>query len=151
MESAVGHYEFSSVARSLFAPDGTLLPCNDKYRLMEELENSAINDEKEIDPVEGGQRAVIIDAMALVQQLGSNDTASCEILANINQWLRKYVQSHQSVHVVFDHYDVPVSLKQQTRERRTKIQKQVWVNHTYVQMPHQFEQPLWQAARRRIV
>jgi hypothetical protein len=114
----------TSIARSLFAPVGTLLPCNGKYKLMEELENSAINDEEEIYPVEGGQRAVIIDAMALVQQLGSNDTVSCKILANnINQWLCKYVKSHQSVHMVFDHYDVPVSLKQQTRERRTKNTK----------------------------
>lgn len=122
MESAVGQYEFSSVARSLFAADGTLLPCNDKYRLMEELENSATTDEEQVEPIvdaAGGQRAVIIDAMALVQQLGSNDTASCKILANnINHWLTKYVQTHKSVHMVFDHYDVPISLKQQTRNRR---------------------------------
>jgi len=59
MENAIGQYEFSSVARSLFAADGTLLPCNDKYKLMEELEKSAINDEK-VEPLVGGQRTVMI-------------------------------------------------------------------------------------------
>ena len=30
MENTVGQYKFSSVARSLFTADGTLLPCNNK-------------------------------------------------------------------------------------------------------------------------
>lgn len=124
MEKAVGQYEFSNVARSLFAADGTLLPCNDKHKLMEELENVKVDVAEEIEPVIGEHRAIIIDAMAIVQQLGSKDTTSCTILAdNINQWLEKYVHSHRSVHMVFDHYDVQMSLKQQTRERRMKSTK----------------------------
>lgn len=38
MEKAVGTYVFSSVARSLFAADGMMVPCADKYKLMTELE-----------------------------------------------------------------------------------------------------------------
>ena len=36
----------------------------------------------------------------------------------MNQWLSKNVQTQQAVHMVFDHYDLPISLKQQTSERR---------------------------------
>ena len=87
---------------------------------MEDLENLAVDNE-EMEPYVGEQGAVVIDAMAVVQQLG---TSSCKILAdNINQWLYKYVQSHQSVHMVFDHHDVHMSLKQQTRERRMSSTK----------------------------
>ena len=112
MENTVG------VARSLFTADGTLLPCNE-YKLMEYLENLAVDKDEVMEPYVGEQGAVVVDAMAVVQQLGSSNTSSCKILAdNINQWLYKYVQSHQSVHMVFDHYDVRMPLKQQTRERR---------------------------------
>ena len=85
---------------------------------MEYLENLAVDSDEVREPYVGEQGAVVIDAMAVVQQLGSSDTSSCKILADINQWLYKYVQSHQSVHMVFDHYDVRMPLKQQTRERR---------------------------------
>ena len=91
MENTVGQYEFSSVARSLFTADGTLLPCNE-YKLMEDLENLAVDNNEVMEPYVGEQGAVVIDAMAVVQQLGSSDTSSCKILAdNINQWLYKYV------------------------------------------------------------
>ena len=86
---------------------------------MEDLENLAVDNEEVMELYVCEQGAVVIDAMAVVQQLGSSDPSSCKIIAdNINQWLYKFVQSHQSVHMVFDHHDVHMSLKQQTRERR---------------------------------
>ena len=34
-----GDYEFSVVPRSLFCHDGTLLPCNDKYKVLHFIED----------------------------------------------------------------------------------------------------------------
>ena len=39
LQDLIGHYEFSCVPRSLFASDGSLLPCTDKSKLMALLES----------------------------------------------------------------------------------------------------------------
>ena len=39
LQDLIGHYKFSCVPMSIFAPDGSLLPCTDKSKLMALLES----------------------------------------------------------------------------------------------------------------
>ena len=43
-KQAVGTYEFTLTPRSLFAPDGSVLPCSDKSKLIHALENMVATD-----------------------------------------------------------------------------------------------------------
>ncbi|KAH3861014.1 hypothetical protein DPMN_023940 [Dreissena polymorpha] len=38
-KNAIGNYEFTLTPRALFAPDGSILPCNDQSNLIHSLEN----------------------------------------------------------------------------------------------------------------
>ena len=44
-KNAVGNYEFTLTPRALFAPDGSMLPCTDKSKLIHSLEKLANTDE----------------------------------------------------------------------------------------------------------
>ncbi len=43
--NAVGNYEFTLTPRALFAPDGSMLPCTDKSKLIHNLEKLTNTDE----------------------------------------------------------------------------------------------------------
>src|SRR5258705_3701438 len=43
-KEAIGNYEFTVTPRALFAPDGTILPCQDKSKLISLLNKLATRD-----------------------------------------------------------------------------------------------------------
>ncbi len=116
----IGNYEFSCVSRSLFAPDGNLLPCTDKSKLMHKLESCA--SDTPATPDNGCEgRAVIVDAMALVHELSTKPVKTCEEFANeFVKHSEALIRQYDEGHMIFDHYDVDKSLKANTRARRTK-------------------------------
>ena len=119
---SIGTYEFSCVSQSLFSSDGKLLPTYDKHKLMHKLEglqDDTLNEcatERETSP-----KALVVDAMAIVQGLGTSPIKDCFCLGDIFLTvLTELSQGFQEMHVIFDHYDVVDSLKKATRERRSK-------------------------------
>ena len=129
LQEAVSKYEFSSVSRALFSTDGSLLPCQNKSKLMNILEQLPKVDPTELQaqtdettlPRSGAvvhtQTAVVIDGMAVLHetlfQHGTNRT--CKDLAS--QFIRAIenkMHSYDIVHIVFDHYEKTPTLKQQT-------------------------------------
>ncbi|MES9880361.1 MAG: hypothetical protein ABW185_05705, partial [Sedimenticola sp.] len=117
----IGKYEFSCVSRSLFAHDGNLLPCTDKAKLMHKLESSVSVTPEETPVIDGENRAIIIDAMALVYELSAKPVKTCEQFANeFVKHSEALIRRGDEGHVIFDHYDVDKSLKSNARARRNK-------------------------------
>jgi hypothetical protein len=74
MEEAISKYELSGVSRSLFAADGSLLPCNDKSKLMHILEDLSATNNNVADnlatqqvpiPLNTNNKTLIVDGMVL--------------------------------------------------------------------------------------
>ncbi|MES9882593.1 MAG: hypothetical protein ABW185_17120, partial [Sedimenticola sp.] len=120
----IGKFEFSCVSRSLFAHDGSLLPCTDKGKLMHKLVSSSTetSDENAEDcSAEIQTRAIVIDAMAVVHGLSTIPVKTCGQFAN--EFVKKshtMITGYGEAHVIFDHYDINKSLKANTRNRRNK-------------------------------
>ena len=122
LREAVGKYEFSAVPRALFNPQAKLLPCTEKSTLMGIIEalpdanseTTATNDNVPASP----RRVAIIDGMGLVKGMGQPDPL--KTFADVaNHFISKLnVTGFEEVHLVFDRYDLPQSLKTNTRERR---------------------------------
>ncbi len=130
---AIGNFEFTLTHRALFAPDGSILPCTDKSKLIHCLEKlSRTNaqvpphddhgddiDEPEI-PIVGHRKIAIVDGMVLVQQMtkksGTFRTVK-ELSQHFNGRLLRLTEDFDEVILVFDTYK-PDSLKQKTREKR---------------------------------
>lgn len=126
MAHVVSTYEMSGVSRSLFAPDGSLLPCNDKSKLLYILE-SLSPDEDLASPVRSDEdtmfntTALIVDGMVLVQKLSAkqDEIKTCsDLAASFISLLDKKSRKYNCVHVVFDQYNKESTLKHATRERR---------------------------------
>lgn len=125
VQEAVGMYEFSVVPRSLFAPDGTMLYCNAKSDLMsilEKLPEEAMDDQDETDDqrTTNNYKVAIVDGMAELQSLKKPDSIKdCLQLAEhfCDRIFTKYAD-YSEIRLIFDRYDVPVSLKEATRRRR---------------------------------
>ena len=78
---AVGTYEFTLTPRSLFAPDGSVLPCSDKSKLIHALDNMVATDTDHADQQEqpdesthsrtshadNCQKIAVVDGMVLVR------------------------------------------------------------------------------------
>jgi hypothetical protein len=135
VKEAIGHHEFSVVPRSLFAGDGSMLHCSDKSALMKILEELPKQQEQNAENVEVRQdiqhpdttdsaelKVAIVDGMAEVQTLDKPVWVNqCSDIAKhfSDCILEKYnPDKYDEVHLVFDRYDVPQSLKTSTRERR---------------------------------
>ena len=123
MEEAISTFEFSCVSRALFAPDGSELPCNDKSNLTHILE-ALVPQEHEQPSVprqnetEDNDTALVIDAMVLVQEIGSrkDKMSTCkELAASFVSTVDRIANNYESIHVIFDHYNVEASLKEKTR------------------------------------
>ena len=123
--------EFSLVPRSLFASDGSMLHCSTKSALMNAIEKH-FNPENSttgcrVAPSMQG-KVSIVDGMAEFQSLDKPTwITTCSQLAEhyMNQLLRKCSESDE-IHVVFDRYDVELSLKSATRVRRQGGQDPVY-------------------------
>ena len=129
MKDAIGLHEFSVVPRSLFAADGTMFHCTNKSQLMFILEalpgdqpaETANTQEAGVD-VQGRHRVRvdIVDGMAEVQSLKkTDDVKNCLDLADhfVVKLFEKYRECDE-LRLIFDRYDIPLSLKMATRARR---------------------------------
>ena len=139
LEETVGRYELSVVPRSMFAADGTMLHCQVKSKLMAILEKLPTGEEQassndtviHMEDSSGDKSAevkvALVDAMAEVQSLDKPDfIKNCSQLADhfTNRILERYSQADE-VRLIFDRYDVPMSLKTATRDRRQGSQPAV--------------------------
>ena len=119
IQEAVGLYEFTVVPRSLFARDGTMLHCSCKSALMHILEKAG-GPSTNTQEITAGFKVAIVDGMAEVQSLDKPEwIKNCTDLAEhfTNRLLVKY-NDLQELHIIFDRYDVPSSLKSATRVKR---------------------------------
>ena len=119
IQEAVGLYEFTVVPRSLFARDGTMLHCSCKSALMHILEKAG-GPSTNTQEITAGFKVAIVDGMAEVQSLDKPEwIKNCRDLAEhfTNHLLVKY-NDLQELHIIFDRYDVPSSLKSATRVKR---------------------------------
>ena len=123
IEEATGKYEFSMVLRAFFAADGTMLHCSTKSALItlidREISSITPSDAPTAAPLMRN-KVVIVDGKAELQSLRKPATiTTCARLADhfTNQLFQRYSESDE-LHLVFDKYDVALSLKSATRERR---------------------------------
>jgi len=88
-KQAIGTYEFTLTPRSLFSPDGAVLPCSDKSKLIHTLEkmvntNTDLADQQEqpndstystTSDADHSRKIAVVDGMALVQKLSTKVAA----------------------------------------------------------------------------
>ena len=134
LQEAIGTYEFSLIPRSLFAADGEMLHCLTKSTLMTliEKEAPAVDSSHVLSDAGVRKKVVIVDGMAELQSLDKPAViATCAHLAEhfTEKVLQKYVESDE-LHLVFDRYDFPLSLKSATRVRRQGDQHSVYYRVT---------------------
>ena len=126
MAESIGTYEFSCVCRALFANDGTMLPSTAKSQLMNIIKSLA----KESSDIAYNQFLhqqscpAIMDGMVFVQYSSSSSavTTCSDIADQYISIISRITENYRTVHVVFDNYTVRQSVKQSTREKRTKGQ-----------------------------
>ena len=123
LKESISEFELPAFPRALFNSDGDLRHCVGKSKLMSILESSLPDqrpDQEEDRCQHAGKSVVIIDGMAVVQSMGKptwvrngRDLAShfLEIIDNRSK-------ECDEVHIVFDRYDIPNSLKQGIRQFR---------------------------------
>ena len=77
-KEAIGNHEFNLTPRALFAPNGTILPCLDKSKLihLNELATSETpqedhqpEDGMDITPRAPGRKIALVDGMVLLQKM----------------------------------------------------------------------------------
>lgn len=122
LEDTIGTYELSVVPRALFAADGSMHHCSEKSQLMAILEKQVdmtmINTSAE--NIVETDRVAIVDAMVIVQSLDKpKSVKTCKDLSDhfctkVTQMFDRY----ETVHLIFDRYDVERSLKTETRSVR---------------------------------
>ena len=133
LKNAGGNYEFIRTPRALFAPDGFILPCTDKSKLIHYLEKLGKNNEihenaqapvyeEHVDEAETSSaptkspKIAIVDVMVLVQQL-ANKTGTISTVKYFNDRFLVLTADFNEAILVFDTYKAK-SLKQKTREKR---------------------------------
>ena len=136
---AIGTYEFTLTPRALFSPDGSLLPCTDKSKLIHSLKSIADNDpsgenrslgvkvneeENVVQTSDEGEhpKIAVVDGMVIVQKLnikGATVKTVRDLSICYNDRLMDITRDYDEVIVVFDTYKHD-SLKSKTRERRQK-------------------------------
>ena len=128
VKEIIGEYEFSMNPRSLFNLDGSLRICTTKSKLIKILELQGSNGPTNISNVQaklplthGAHRVFIVDGMAVMQEMGK--PANIINAANLCEHFLKIVEQRaihfNEIHIIFDRYDLPISLKQHVRDVRT--------------------------------
>ena len=123
-KQALGSYEFTLTPRSLFTPDGEVLPCSDKSKLMHSLQTMVTNNANHTMDLqeqtnstapttsnEGHcQQIAVVNGMVLVQKL-STRAASLETVKDLsvyfNDRLMDLTYDYDEVIAVIDTYMVP--------------------------------------------
>ena len=137
-QHAIGNFEFTVTPRSLFAPNGELLPCNDKSKLIHLLvklgEDDRLSEENQqnssttdvVAPtapqdLHGADRKIaVVDGMVLLQKLSTKAATIAtvkDLSLNFNTKLMLLTRNFDEIILVFDTYK-PDSLKCSTREKR---------------------------------
>jgi len=123
LKESISEFELAAFPRALFNSDGDLRHCFGKSKLMSILESSLPDqrpDQEEDRRQHAGKSVVIIDGMAVVQSMGkprwvrNGRDLACRFLEIIDNRSKEC----DEVHVVFDRYDIPNSLKQGIRQFR---------------------------------
>ena len=125
-KQAISIYEFTMTLRSLFTPDGEILPCTDKSKLIQAIEDVSTDEQQNtldsssvenIDP-----KVAVVDGMNLVQKLTTKMT-SVETVKDLsvifNKSLLTLTKDFDEIICVFDTYKQD-SLKNRTRHLRQK-------------------------------
>lgn len=129
-KEAIGNYEFTLTPRALFAPDGTILPCLDKSKLINLLNTLPTAETVQEDPrPEGGMhttpeapshKIALVDGMVILQKMAKKpativtvkDLSDC-----FNERLMSLTREYDEIILVFDTYREE-SLKGATRDKR---------------------------------
>ena len=130
LQEAIGVHEFTVMPRALFAADGTMLHCSKKSTLMALAEKEAAIATPSNDLATASLKCNmvdIVDGMAVLQSLDKpTKITTCVELAE--HFRVRILQKHSDcddLHLVFDRYDTPLSLKSATRVRRQHDQEPV--------------------------
>ena len=133
---AIGNYEFTQPPRVLFAPNGDILPCTDKFKVIHFLEKLIKGgyQNKEERSAEGqidfrtmsssshsrlARKVALVDGMVLVHKL-TRTIATVSTIKNFSELFYKRLsaltEGYDEMILVFDTYKAD-SLKRMTRER----------------------------------
>ncbi len=132
-KQAFGTHEFTLTPRSLFTPDGEVLPCTDKSKLIHALRALATTNtdlqEQTNDSTHPMQtvtdqckKIAVVDGMVIVQKISTKATNVAtvkDLSVCINDQLLNLTRDFDEVIVVFDTYKTD-SLKNRTRQKRRK-------------------------------
>ena len=140
VQETIGMYEFALVPRSVFAADGSMLRCSAKSALMAILEKlpsrsadqRSISDGTTTNAAQSHLKVIIIDGMAELQCLDKPEwVKNCEQLAIhfVDTIEQKYGRKDE-IRLIFDRYDLPMSLKEATREKRQGGQDPIYYRIT---------------------
>lgn len=129
-KDAIGNHEFTLTPRAFFAPDGTILPCLDKSKLINLLnelataeapqEDQQLEYVMDITPNVPSRKIALVDGMVLLQQMAKTavtivtvqDLSQC-----FNDRLMCLTRDYDEIILVFDTYRDD-SLKSATRAKR---------------------------------
>ncbi|KAG1654286.1 Pericentriolar material 1 protein [Nymphon striatum] len=118
-KEAIGNSEFILTPRALFAPSGSLLPCNDKSKLIHALTNLVLKETMQT-PIVPDKKIALIDGMVLVQKLSKKSPTMAtmkDLSETFYERLTNLTQRYDEVIGVFGTYK-PDSLKETTRQKR---------------------------------
>ena len=135
LEASIGKYELSVVPRALFSADGLMNHCSDKSQIMTILEKQSEQPVLAMytaDPASETDRIAVVDAMVIVQSMDKpKSIKTCKYLSD--HFCRKVTRlfnRYESVHLVFDRYDVERSLKTGTRTIRLGGKQEIAYHET---------------------
>ena len=140
VQETIGMYEFALVPRSVFAADGSMLRCSAKSALMAILEKlpsrsadqRSISDGTTTNAAQSHLKVIIIDGMAELQCLDKPEwVKNCEQLAiHFVDTIEQKYNRKDEIRLIFDRYDLPMSLKEATREKRQGGQDPIYYRIT---------------------
>ena len=134
IKETISTFELAEYPRALFFSDGSLRLCATKSKLMNILESllpaqqqpqTSTVQPHSADP--SSRQVVIIDAMAVVQAMGKPPWVrnGRDLASHFIEVIDSKSEGATEVHVVFDCYDIPTSLKEGTRQKRTGTRRAV--------------------------
>lgn len=139
-KEAIGNHEFTLTPRAFFAPDGTILPCLDKSKLIHVLNKLATaetpqEDQQSEDGIMGmdiksdapSHKIALVDGMVLLQQLAKKPATMLtvkDLSECFNDRLMSLTRDCDEIILVFDTYRED-SLKSATRDRRRQGRAQI--------------------------
>ena len=122
LKESISEFESATFPRALFSSDGNLRHCIGKNKLMSILENlvppkSSHGNEEQ--PRRTGS-VIVIDGMAVIQLMGKPTWVRTgrDLATHFLEIIDRRSLESDEVHVIFDRYDLPNSLKEGTRQFR---------------------------------